>query len=219
MVILPGKTEKTVQIYDSAIGEEISEFEVDEIPHVIAGNIHGDVLAYAGVDGTKIYLHKLEDGSLFKTFNRGMKSMEVNQIVFDKFCFRMAVASTGDTIHVFSLPKDLALNGKTPEEVKMSLISLGEDQNDKSTPGSIFESRINPKGGIFGYFSSSAETSYLKVYITSPEKHLAIVDQNLLVLTQEGKLYKVDIQKQGKVYENSSDLIVHDLIKPEGEGE
>mmetsp|Transcript_9210 Transcript_9210/g.10415 ORF Transcript_9210/g.10415 Transcript_9210/m.10415 type:complete len:116 (+) Transcript_9210:380-727(+) len=101
VVILPGKTEKSIQIYDSQMGEDILEYDVGETPHVLAGNIHGDIFAFAGVDGYQINVHKIEDGSLYKTYSRGAKSLEISQIAFDKFCFRMAVASKGDTVHVF----------------------------------------------------------------------------------------------------------------------
>eukprot|EP00343_Euplotes_focardii_P002285 CAMPEP_0205806984 /NCGR_PEP_ID=MMETSP0205-20121125/10643_1 /ASSEMBLY_ACC=CAM_ASM_000278 /TAXON_ID=36767 /ORGANISM="Euplotes focardii, Strain TN1" /LENGTH=94 /DNA_ID=CAMNT_0053080619 /DNA_START=780 /DNA_END=1061 /DNA_ORIENTATION=- len=94
----------------------------------------------------------------------------------------------------------------------MSLICSDETGNDKSTPSSVFESRVNPTKGFFNYFGSTEETSYLKVYISSLKKHVAIVDQNLMILTQEGKLYSIDMQNQGRFYENSNEITMHDLI-------
>jgi hypothetical protein len=219
VVILPGKVETAVQVYDSE-RDSCSHFDLGEVPAAISGNIHGDVFAYTCSQGTKIHLCKLEDGTKYKTFSRGSKAAEVTSIVFDKFCFRMVVASKKDTIHVFALPSELALNGKNPEEVKSSIYTFeSEEPNSKSIPHNIMESQINPKGGLFSrMFGASEETSYLKVYISSPEKQVAITeDSQLLIVTQEGKYFHIDITSKGNVYEGDDNLHVEELVKSAGD--
>ena len=216
VVILPGSEETSLQIYDSKTKVEIVEYNLSEKPKVFAANIHGDIFAFAGETGKEIHVHKLPDGTEYKSYSRGATSIEVTSIVFDKYCFRMAVASKGSTVHVYSLPKELGLNGKSQEEVKNSLMSLEDhSENDKSTPIAIFESRINPTPPFYDFFSAKGEKSYLKLYISSPEKCLAIVDKNLIVLTQEGKVYSINIQEEGNHYPEDKEVDIFDLVKKE----
>lgn len=172
VVILPGKTENGIQIYDSD-REQTVEYDVGDHPVVISGNLHGEVFAHANSIGTEIKLHKIEDGTLLKSFDRGKSHVEITSIVFDKFCFRMAVASKKETIHVFALPKELALNGKTPEELKeTAVLADSENPNAKSVPSSLLESRVNEQAGYLSkfFYGSKGEKSYCKVYIDCPEK-------------------------------------------------
>lgn len=172
VVVLPGKTESGIQIYDSE-REQTFEYDVGDKPVVISGNLHGEIFAFAGETGTEIKIHKIADGTLLKSFDRGSKHVEVTSIVFDKYCFRMAVASKKETIHVFALPKELALNGKTPEELKESAaLEDSENPNAKSVPSSLLESRVNEQAGLFSKYvlGYKGEKSYCKVYIDCPEK-------------------------------------------------
>lgn len=220
VVILPGKVATAVQIYDSA-GEKSSEYDLGEEPATISANIHGDIFAYTGHQGSKIHLCKLEDGTKYRTFYRGKGSAEVTSIVFDNFCFRMVVASKKETIHVFALPSELALNGKDAEEVKSSLCTFEEDDpNSKSLPTSLMESQINPKGGLFSrVFGPTEESSYLKVYISSPEKQVAIINNMLLIATQDGKMYHLNIKTTGSITEKDADLKEIELVQAQPEAE
>lgn len=219
LVILPSEKEKSIQIYDSKEGEEVKEIDIGEEPSILAANLHGEVFAFAGESGTQIHVHKLSDGSLFKSLTRGSKAKEITGIEFDQYCYRIAVCSKGDTIHVFSLGSELATNGKTPEEMKTSLMSIDSSATDKSIPADLLESRANAGTGFFGYFSSS-EKSYLKVYIYSPEKSISIVKNKLCILTKEGQVYSIDIQSQGAYYDTSPEVTKIDIVSnEEAEGE
>jgi hypothetical protein len=166
LVLLPGEKENWIQIYDTDKDEVIS-YEIGEKPSIISGNLHGEIFAYSTKDGLEIKLFKISDGSLFKAFSRGANVAEITSISFDRYCLRMAVASKKDTVHVFSLPKELALCGRSEEELKQSIqTDMTEDQNSKSLPDSLLESRVNQTAGIFSFFSRAKnEKSYLKVYI------------------------------------------------------
>lgn len=216
VVILPGSTPTCLQIYDSKTGEEVVEYDIGEKPEIFAANIHGDIFAFAGETGQQIHIMNLLDGTKYKSYVRGNSKIEITSIVFDQFCFRMAVASKGDTVHVYSLPKELGLNGKSELEVKNSLMSLENDyKNNKSIPYTILESRINPTPAFYDFFSIKGEKSYLNVHIASPEKSLAILGRNLIILTQNGIVYSINIQEEGHYYRDSDEVKVFDLVKNE----
>jgi hypothetical protein len=209
VVILRGISEKTVQVYDTE-KEIVLMFDVGIVPAYLSGNIHGEIFAFTDESGTEIKLHKITDGTHFRTFFRGAKASEITSIAFDKYCLRMAVASTTDTVHVFSLPKELALCGKSEEELKQSIqTDESENCNSKSIPEALLESRINEKRGFFGAFiqGSSHEKSYLKAYIDSSEKQVAIHGNKLLILTKEGELFSMDVQLEGHVYPTGTHLL------------
>lgn len=214
LVILPGNDEKSVQIYDSKEGEDTREIDVGEIPTILSANIHGEVFAFASENGTQIQVKYLKDGETYKSLTRGVKSIKITAIEFDLYAYRLAVCSEGETIHVFSLGSELALNGKSPEEVKESLLIVDESVNDKSTPASLLESRINNGTGLFGgFFGSSGEKSYLKLYIDCPHKSIAIHKNKLFVLTKEGKVHSIDIQTEGAFYDTNDKVKTIDLFE------
>lgn len=215
VAILPANTENAAQIYDSETGE-VNEFDIGVKPIVLSGNLHGEVFAYADQTGTAIRIHKINDGTLVKEFDRGTSHVEITSIAFDKFCFRMAITSKKETVHVFSLPKKLAFNGKSPEEVKKSFVP-SDYENDKSLPSSLLESRVNERPGLFKQliYGSKSDKSYLKVYIESPNKTWSIVDGKLLILTDTGNLYSIDIQEKGSYYSTSKEVSSVALIKNE----
>jgi WD40 repeat protein len=216
VVILPGKTENSIQIYDSD-AENQMEYDLGEIPVLLAYNIHADIFAYANKKGYTINLHKIGDGKKYHTYTRGSSAADVTSIAFDKYWFRMAVGSSTDTIHVFSLPKELALNGKSAEEVKCSIATYEtEESNAKSIPPSMLASVTNPTAGMFSkFFGSSGEKSYLKVYISSPEKHLAINHDKLLILTHDGNLHSIKINCKGSHDVTSDEVHTFDMYKQE----
>lgn len=229
VVILPGTTETSIQIYDSNTAET-SEYDVGVKPSIVAANIHGEVFAFVDVTGTDIKLHHLKDGTFYKSFTRGKEHVKVTSIVFHKFCIRMALVSTKETVHVFSLPKELALNDMTEEELKEELgkqikksydSEEQEDVNSKSLPASLLESRVNQRAGFFGTYvlGTTGEYSYLKVYINCPNKSCTIVGDKLKIITSEGNLYSISIQCEGSVYENSQELSCVSVLKPKEEKE
>lgn len=132
----------------------------------------------------------------------------------------MAVASKKETVHVFSLPKELALNGRSEAELKEELkYSLQSDEvddiNRKTIPESLLESRVNERPGFFGKYvlGKNNDKSYLKVYIKETNKTCAIVGNQLKILTMDGKLRSVDIQTQGHIYEDNKSMSTIELIK------
>lgn len=216
VVILPGKKENCIQIYDSE-EDNLLEYDLGEVPVILACNIHADIFAYANKKGYTINMNKIKDGSKYHSYTRGSSAADVTSIAFDKFCFRMAVGSSTDTIHVFSLPKELALNGKSAEEVKCSVASYEtEEMNAKSIPPSLMASMANPTAGMFSkLFGSSGEKSYLKVYVSSKEKHLAINHDKLLILTQDGSLHSININCIGSHDVTSDEVKTIDMFKQE----
>lgn len=107
IVILPGLEPGQVQMF-TTINSEVKSFEVQMKVTQLAVNLFGKVFAITDIGGNYINLHKIEDGSLIKSFNRGKENVEITSIAFDPLCKRMAVASKKETIHIFALPKDLA---------------------------------------------------------------------------------------------------------------
>jgi hypothetical protein len=84
VVILPGKTENSVQIYDSD-AEIQMEYDLGEIPVLLACNIHADIFAYANKKGYTINLHKIGDGTKYHSYTRGSSAADVTSIAFDKY--------------------------------------------------------------------------------------------------------------------------------------
>ncbi|CAI2369159.1 unnamed protein product [Moneuplotes crassus] len=212
LVILPGKTENSIQIYDCKEGEEIKEYDLGEKPDILSGNIHGEVFAYANETGMEINVHKISDGTLYNKYYRGKKTSQITSIEFDRGCNRLACCSQSDTVHVYSLGTELAMNGRDSEEAKDSLL-MSESAIDGSTVSTVLEARENPKSSILGFFSTQSEQSYLKVYIKSPEKSIAIIDNQLHILTQDGKMHYIDIQLEGSYWEDYPQVQKIDLMK------
>lgn len=193
--------EKTVQIYDTTTEEHIV-VNLDDHPVALEGNIHGGVFAWASKGGTQMFLHKVDDGTLFMTLNRGKSHAEITSISFDKYCFRMAVCSTKDTVHVYALPKELALKDKTVEELKDSTFS-----NENSLPANLLESRYNTRAGLLSKFMyGDGEWSYLKIYVPHPSKICAIEGNNLYILQDDGIMHTIDVQCEGSYYTNSKEV-------------
>lgn len=84
VVILPGKLENGIQIYDSQT-DNTFEYDLGTKPTIMAGNIHGEVFAYADANGYEIKLHRISNGEFYKSFERGKGAVEITSIAFDKF--------------------------------------------------------------------------------------------------------------------------------------
>ncbi|CAI2370906.1 unnamed protein product [Moneuplotes crassus] len=200
--ILPSERTK-VQIYDSKQSEDIEEFDVEQDYSLLSANLHGEVFALPNEDGTEIFLHKIFDGSCISSYTRGSSPCQITSIEFDRYCERLACCSEKETIHVFSLPKELASGGVNLEEEKDSQ-KAAIPIIDKTIPPTKLDERPNQGGGWL--WNSEGKKSYLKVKIESPDKILTIHNNKLHVITHDLVLYQIDIQNLGDFSIGSKEL-------------
>ena len=99
VAITPDINETSVQIYDSNLKVETTVYDLKYVPTIISGNLYGNIFATADKNGKNINVYNINDGTLLKDFNRGSDIAEINCIVFENYCRRMAVTSNKDTVH------------------------------------------------------------------------------------------------------------------------
>lgn len=204
IVILPGLEQTSVQVYDSE-GDYLKTYNLECAPYILSGSITGDVFAYSDSNGKFIRFHSLNDGDLLKEFDRGDKAAEITSIAFDSNCRRVAVTSNLDTVHAYSLPKEWWENSKEVN-VKSSQITEETEAAKTNSHNYLDKSIHNNSQGFLSklWSGKSTEKSYLRVYVRSPHKIWAILDQHLIIMCSNGKLYSIDINEEGQYYADTN---------------
>jgi len=131
----------------------------------------GKLLATASTRGTLIRLFDTNKGTQINEFRRGMEPAQIYGLFFDDNSTRLACSSNRGTVHVFSLSI-----GPTPQV---------------SSVFSYF------KNVIPGYLNS--KWSFKQFYLPSCKNVCCFRGECLVVITYEGKYYRLNIDDQREV--------------------
>lgn len=118
---------------------------------------------------------------------------------------RMVVVSEKETVHVFSLPKELSQQAISRIQNRDSFASI-QSQNSNYNP--LLESRHGGGPGFFGkLWGKEGESSYLKLYVDHKDKICAIVNKKLVIVRKDGIVHYIDIQAKGKYFDSDKDNV------------
>lgn len=144
-------------------------------------NHNGTLLATASDKGTLIRVYNISDGNFIAELRRGSKNSEINCIAFDDNNKYVGCASSGGTIHIFSIISAL----KTLDENYYSEEIIDEEPKNKKS----FLNKFNFLHKINKSYLDS-EWSFAKFRIPEPKSIFTFLHNNLLaVLTSDGKYY------------------------------